>query len=141
LAIERQGFVDHLFGASQQRFERFRAQGTKDEHAGARQQSRVELKRRILRCRADQRDRAVLHHRQKRILLRAVEAMDLVDEQERALPLRTAHTRGVEDLLQFRDARMDRRELHECVAARSADEARDRRLAAARRPPEDHRTQ
>ena len=67
--------------------------------------------------------------------------MDLVDEQERALPLRTAHARGVEDLLQFRDAGMDRGELHECVVAASADEPRDRRLAAARRPPEDHRAE
>ena len=115
--IERQGLAHHLFGAFQQRFERLRAQGTKDEHAGARQQSRVELERRILRRRADQRDRAVLHHRQKGILLRAVEAMDLVDEQERALPLRAARARGVEDLLQFRDAGMDRRELHERVVA------------------------
>src|SRR6202042_1975781 len=55
--------------------------------------------------------------------------MDLVDEQERALPLRTARARGVEDLFQFRHAGMDRRELHECVVAGSADEARDRRLA------------
>src|ERR1700722_1991078 len=67
--------------------------------------------------------------------------MDLVDEQERALPLRTARARGVEDLFQFRHAGMDRRELHECVVAGSADEARDRRLAAARRPPEDHRAE
>ena len=132
--------IDAL-GALEQRFERLRAERAKDEHAGARQQRRVELERRILGRRADQRDRAVLHHRQEGILLRAVEAMDLVDEQERALPLRAARARGVEDLLQFRDARMDRRDLHECVAARRADEPRDRRLAAARRPPEDHRAE
>ena len=113
----------------------------KDEHASARQQRRVEFERGILGRRADQRDRAVLHHGQEGILLRAVEAMDLVDEQERALPLRAARARGVEDLLQFRDARMDRRELHERVVAARADQPRDRRLAAARRPPEDHRAE
>ena len=43
----------------------------------------------------------------RKVLLRAVEAMDLVDEQERPLPLRAARARGVEDFLQFRDARVD----------------------------------
>src|ERR1700722_19113049 len=67
--------------------------------------------------------------------------MDLVDKQERALPLRTARAGGVEDFLQFRHARMDRRDLHERVAASSANQPRDRSLAAARRPPEDHRAE
>ena len=123
----------------EQRFERLRSERAKDEHAGARQQRRVELERGILGRRADQRDRAVLHHGQEEILLRAVEAMDLVDEEQRALPLRAARARGVEDLLQFRDAGVDGRELHERVAAARADQPRDGGLAAARRPPEDHR--
>src|SRR5271165_3054424 len=67
--------------------------------------------------------------------------MDFVDEEQRALPLRAARPRGVEDLLQFSDARMDRRDLNESVVARGADQPRHRRLAAARRTPEDHRAQ
>src|SRR6185437_4278565 len=75
------------------------------------------------------------------ILLRAVEAVDLVDEEQRALPLRAARAGGVENLLQVRNAGMDRRDLHERIAAGPADQPRDRGLAAARRPPEDHRAQ
>src|SRR5271156_1237991 len=67
--------------------------------------------------------------------------MDLVDEQERALALGTTRARGVEDLLQFGDAGMDGRDLDEDVVARSPDQPCDRRLAAARRPPEDHRAE
>ena len=55
------------------------------QHARARQQRGVELERRIFGGGADQHHGAVFHHRQKRILLRAVEAMHLVDEQQRAL--------------------------------------------------------
>ena len=62
------------------------------------------------------------------MLLRAIEAVDLVDEQERALALRAAHAGGLEDLLQFRHARVDSRNLHENVIARRADQPRDRRL-------------
>ena len=57
-----------------------------DEHGGAREQRGVQLEGRVLGRRADQRDGAVLHDRQEGILLRAVEAMDLVDEEQRPLP-------------------------------------------------------
>jgi hypothetical protein len=55
------------------------------EHARAREQRRVHRERRVLRRRADERDRAVLDVRQERVLLRLVEAVDLVDEEDRAL--------------------------------------------------------
>ena len=54
------------------------------EDARAGEQRRVDFERRILGGRADQRDRAVLDVRQHRVLLRFVEAMDLVDEQDGA---------------------------------------------------------
>ena len=53
------------------------------EHAQARQQRRVDLEIGVLGGRADQRDRAVLDLRQQRVLLRLVEAVDLVEEQHR----------------------------------------------------------
>ena len=56
-------------------------------------------------------------------------------------PCAAARARGVEDLLQFGDAGMDGRDLDEGVVARGPDQPRDRRLAAARRPPEDHRAE
>ena len=52
------------------------------QHPSARQQSSIELEGRVLRRRADQNDRAVFHDRQEAVLLGAVEAMDLVDEQQ-----------------------------------------------------------
>ena len=50
----------------------------------ARQQRRDHFERRILRGGADQDDVAALHVGQKRVLLRFVEAVDLVDEQDGA---------------------------------------------------------
>ena len=48
-----------------------------------REQRRVDLEVGVLRGRADQRDRAVLDLRQQRVLLRLVEAVDLVEEEHR----------------------------------------------------------
>src|SRR5689334_2698585 len=55
------------------------------EHACPRQQRRVDRKGWIFGGGPDQRDRAVFHVRQQRVLLRLVEAVDLVDEQQRRL--------------------------------------------------------
>ena len=52
------------------------------EHAHPRQERRVDLEVRVLGRGADQRDRAVLDVGQERVLLRLVEAVDLVDEQD-----------------------------------------------------------
>ncbi len=56
------------------------------QHLAARQQRAVQGEGRVFRGRADQGDGAVLHHRQEAILLRAVEAVDFIDEQQRRLP-------------------------------------------------------
>src|ERR1035437_7609658 len=55
----------------------------KDAQTG--QQSGVDLEVRVLGRGADERDRAVLDVRQKGVLLGLVEAMDLVDEENRLL--------------------------------------------------------
>ena len=79
-------------------------------------------------------------YRQKGVLLRPVEAVDLVDEEQRALPHLAALARAVEHLAQIGDAGEHRRErLESEIGARRASKPRDRRLAAARRPPQDHR--
>src|SRR5205823_4056980 len=52
-------------------------------HGGARQERAVHLERRVLGRRADERQQALLDKRQERVLLRLVEAMYLVDEQDR----------------------------------------------------------
>ena len=110
------------------------------EHARAREQRAIDLERWILRRRADERDGAALDVREKRILLRAIQAMDLVDEEHRAA---TAHREPLlrcrDDLAHARHAFGDRGERDELALRVVGDEQRERRLAAARRPPEEHR--
>ena len=74
------------FGALQKFFQRGIVQPAQHQHLGARQQRAVQLEGRVLGGGAHQHDGAVLHHRQKTVLLAAVEAMDFVDEEQRALP-------------------------------------------------------
>ena len=83
LLVERQRRAFGLLGARQQLLEALLAERVEDQHAGAGQKRGVELEGRILGGRADEDDRAVLHDRQKAVLLGAVEAMDLVDEEQR----------------------------------------------------------
>ena len=52
----------------------------------AREQGGVDLEVRVLGRRADQRHEALLDRRQERVLLRLVEAVDLVEEEDRPLP-------------------------------------------------------
>ena len=73
-------------GALQQCFQRGIVQPAQHQHLGAGQQRAVQLEGRVLGGGADQHHGAVFHHRQEAILLAAVEAVDLVDEQQRALP-------------------------------------------------------
>ena len=77
----------------------------------------------------------------KRILLRAVEAVDLVDEQQRALAGLAARAGRVEHLLQVGDAGEDRRDLLEFELGLVGEQARHRGLAGAGRPPEDQRAE
>ena len=112
-----------------------------NQHARARQQRRDQLEGRIFGRGADQNDGAVLDHRQKRILLRAVEAVNLVDEKERPLPGFAPRARGIEDLLQVGDAGKDRRDLLEMQIGRLRQQPRHRGLAGAGRTPEDERAE
>ena len=105
------------------------------------QQSGIELERRILRGRADQDDRAVFDHRQEAVLLGAIEAMHLVDEEDRALSQCAALARTVEGLAQIGNAREDRRELNELAVGRAREESGDGGLAGAGRSPQDQRLQ
>ena len=56
-----------------------------EKHPGTGQERGVQLEGRVLGGGADQRDGAVLHHGQEGIELGAVEAVDLVHEEQRAL--------------------------------------------------------
>lgn len=108
--IQSQSLAGFVFGAAQKFFQRMIVQAVEHQHLGARQQSGVQFERRVFRGRADQDHRAVFDIRQKAILLGAVEAMDLVDEQQCPLPHITTFTRTGENLLQVRDAGKHRRQ-------------------------------
>ena len=106
-------------------------------HAQPGQQRRVHLEVRVLGRRADQGDRPVLDVRQERVLLALVEAVDLVDEQDRAASLEREPLLGLGDRpADLGDARHDRRHGPELGADGVGEEARERRLAGAGRAPQ-----
>ena len=130
-------------GAREQLLDRGFVERTENQHPRARQQRGVELERRVLGRRADQRDRAVLHDGEKEILLGAVEAVDLVDEEQRR-PAPSARRARASSKIFFRSATPEKI-AETCTKASCvrlpADEPRDRRLAGAGRTPEDHRAE
>src|SRR5690606_23722043 len=89
-------------GAPQDGDEIVLLQGLEAERLASREQRRVDRERRVLRRRADQRDRARLDVGQERVLLGLVEPMDLVQKDDRTLALvREPLLRGGDDLAQL----------------------------------------
>ena len=112
------------------------------QHARARQERGVDLERRVLRRGADEDHRAGLDVRQERVLLALVEAVDLVDEEHRALAaLVQRRPREVERLAQLLHAAEHGRHRGELRADPRREQARERRLAGPRRAPQDQRRQ
>ena len=74
----------------------------------------------------------VLHNGQETILLTAIEAVDFVDQEKRALPHPAARARGLEGLFQFGDAAEHCRELFEMQLEDGGEKPRDGRLARPR---------
>ena len=106
----------------------------------AREERRVPRERRILGGRPDERERPVFDVGKKGVLLRLVEAVDLVDEQDGPLALVAARLLGLaEDDSQLGHAAEHRVERDEARVRRLGEHARERRLARSRRAPEDHR--
>ena len=104
---------------------------------GAREQRRVDLEVGVLGRRADQRQQPLLDRGQQRVLLGLVEAVDLVEEEDRR-PARRAALLGPRDhLADLGAAGVDRRELLEGAARPGGDDPRQRRLAGAGRAVED----
>ena len=136
---QRQRPLHQRLGAVEQLAQRRAVEAVEDQHLAARQQGRVELERGIFGGGADQHHRAVLDIGQEAVLLGAVEAVDLVHEQQGLLADPDMLARLGEHLLQVGDAREDRRDGDEAHADRIGEQAGDRRLAGAGRPPQDHR--
>ena len=126
---------------AQQLRNRLVAQRLQYIHAAARKQCGDDFKRWILRGRANQPDRAPLHVRQKRILLRLVEAVNFVHEQNRA----RVHLRGLlgsgHHLLNLLDAAHHRGKLNKVGLRGLGNNLGQRGFAHARRAPENHRPQ
>ena len=78
-----------------------------------RQKCRVQLEGRVFGGRAHQQDRPVLHMRQEPVLLRLVEAVDLVDEQQRPLAIRMSVPGRLEHFPKLGHAGEDRADLDE----------------------------
>ncbi len=112
----------------------------KHEHLGAGKERGVDLEGGILGRGADEHDVAGLDAGQEGVLLRLVEPVNLVDEDDRPPagrppePLRLAH-----HLADFLDPRQNGAERHEARLGRLRDDPRERRLARPRRTPEDDR--
>ena len=120
----------------QQATDRFRRKGMQLEDERAAGERRIDEHGRVVRRRADQHDRAVLHIGQQHILLRLVEAVDFVHEQNRAHAAQLV-ARALADLANLRDVRDDTGTAHEVALRGFGDHFRERRLAAARRTVED----
>ena len=129
------------FGALQQGFQVIIVEAPQYKDLRTRQQCADQFEGRVFRRGADEDHRAVLDDRQEGILLRAVEAMDLVDEKKGALAHLAAFPRRIEHLAQIRHAGKDRRQRLEYQIGALRQKSGDRRLAAARRAPKDHRRQ
>ena len=97
-------------GAVQELLQVGHLKGLEHEDLAAGQEGSNHLERRVLRRGADQDDRTRLHGTQQGILLRLVEAVDLVDEKDRCTGLGKERLGlgGVDDLAHFLHAGTDR---------------------------------
>ncbi|MNM93562.1 hypothetical protein D3C81_1059400 [compost metagenome] len=106
------------------------------------QQSVIEFERGVFGGRADENQRAIFNVRQERILLRLVEAMHFVDEQNRApTVLRGLLLGDFHRLTDLLYPGQHRRHRFEMRLRDFRQQSRQRGFAHARRPPENHRMQ
>src|SRR5918994_2715344 len=104
----------------------------------AREQRGVDLKVRVLGRGPDESDQAALDRGQQRILLRLVEAVDLVEEEDRAPSLASEPVPGRgNDCADVGYRGGDGRLLLESRTCNRSDDARERRLPAPGRPVKD----
>jgi hypothetical protein len=107
-------------------------------HRGPRQQGGIEFKGRVFRRRANESEQAGFDKRQKAVLLRFIKAMDFIDKQNRPPALRPPHFRLRHCLAHLLDAGKHRRQRNELALELCRHHPRQRRLADARRPPQNH---
>src|SRR5579862_6369151 len=108
---------------------------------GARKQRRNYLERRVFRRGADQADVAALHVGKKSILLRFIEAVNLVDEDERTPSDAAVSFRIGHHSFYFFDPAQYGAEWNVVAMRQASDNSGQRGLANPGRPPKDDRTQ
>ena len=129
-------------GAAHQRLDVVGRQRLELKDPAAADQRAVDREERILGGRADQGHDALFDVRQQHVLLGLVEAVDLVDEQQRPASAGGQLVAGVgQHFAQFLHAAGHGAELPELAVALRGQQAGQRRLARARRAVEDHRAQ
>ena len=137
---EGEGPLERL-AAVEQLAQRLVIQPLEDQHLRAAEQCRIEREAGVFgRC-AHQRHRAAFDKGQEAILLRTVEAVDLVHEQQRALTGLRGLVGSGEGLLEVGHAAEYRADAFEAHPHAIGEQPRDGGLAGAGRPPEDHARQ
>ena len=106
-----------------------------DQHLRPAEQRRIEREAGIFGGCAHQRDGAAFDEGEKAILLRAVETVNLVHEQQRALPGARRHLRLGKGLFQIGNAGKYRADGHETHADGIGEQAGDAGLARPWRTP------
>ena len=124
--------------AAEQLFDLFRFQRLQDKHFATGEECAVDLKRRVFRRRADENNAALFDEGQEGILLRFVEAVNFIDEQNGFFAEPPALFRLFHHLLDFFDSAGDGGEVDEIGFGAAGDDPRERGFADARRPPENH---
>jgi hypothetical protein len=114
-------------------------QGLEHIDLGTRQQGRIDFERRIFGGRADQRHQPAFDERQQRILLGFVETVDFVNEQDRVLAAGQIMLRLFDGGADILHAGQDGGQRDEFAIEGMRRQPRQRRLAHARRAPQDHR--
>ncbi len=109
-------------------------------NAAAREQRGVDFEGRIFGGGADQADAAFLDVREEGILLRFVEAVNFVDEDDGARAVLAGAVGIAHDLLDFLDAGEHGGKLDEVGLGDAGNDLGEGGLAGARRTPEDHRS-
>jgi hypothetical protein len=141
VVVERQRTSREVFGADDQRVERGLVQSFQQEDLASGQQGAVQLEAGVLGRRPDEHDRAVLHVREEAVLLRPVEPVDLVDEQQRSPADLPPVLGGLEHLAQVGDPGERRGQRLELQVGLLRQQPGDRGLPTAGRPPQDPRDQ
>ncbi len=108
--------------------------------AAAGEQRAVDFERGIFGGRPDQANISFFDVREKRILLRLVEAMNFVDEDDGARAILAGAIGVSHNLLDFLDAREHGGEFDELGFGDAGDDFCERSFAGAGRPPENHRS-